>query len=41
MRSAEFEPAIPENKQLHTYALHRTATGIGQQMSLEWTNQKG
>jgi hypothetical protein len=41
MRSAEFDPAIPEIKQLHTYALHRTATGLGQQMSLQSTNEEG
>jgi hypothetical protein len=27
--SAEFEPAIPGIKRLHTYALDRTAAGIG------------
>jgi hypothetical protein len=29
MPSAEFEPAIPAIKRLQTYALDRTATGIG------------
>ena len=29
MPSAEFEPAIPAFKRVQTYALHRTATGIG------------
>jgi hypothetical protein len=28
MSSAGFEPAIPVIKQLHTYALDRTVTGI-------------
>jgi hypothetical protein len=29
MPSAEFEPAIPEIERPQTYALQRTATGIG------------
>jgi hypothetical protein len=29
MLSAEFEPAIPEIKDIQTYGLNRTVTGIG------------
>jgi hypothetical protein len=29
MLSAEFESAIPDTERLKTYALNRTATGIG------------
>ena len=30
MSPAEFEPAIPSGERPQTYALHRTAIGIGQ-----------
>jgi len=29
MRSPGFEPVIPKNHEAHTYALDRTATGMG------------
>jgi hypothetical protein len=39
--SGRFEPVIPATTRFETFALDRTAIGIGNKCYLDWSNQVG
>jgi hypothetical protein len=41
MTPVGFEPEIPASERPQTHALERAATGIGQLITLGWSNQGG